>query len=508
MSSSDLLLDIRGLKKRFGGQPALAGVDFELRRGEIHALLGENGAGKSTLIKILAGVVEPDDGEILFPSEERREGVPGPRLAFVHQDLGLIDMLSVAENIALEVGYRRRGGLISHRRTEVEVQSALSRVGTDISPRTLVADLSQHEKVLVALARALTLDAEIIVFDEVSSSLPKPEVDRLMEPLRSSLESGVGYVYVTHRLNEVFDLADRVTVLRDGKRVATAEVDGINHEQLVDMIVGRDLGSESAPVRSESARSGSPRLVVAGLSGPGLAAPVDLQIAEGEILGVCGLVGSGARELAQLVAGAAAADSGSVVLDGAELPLGSRQRLSQLGCEYVAGDRLKEGAMLGMSIRENFFPTYRPGGAAEDRMIRWPSRERTSAQRLIGNYGVRPSGSAEQALLTLSGGNQQKVALGRALRTKPRLLVLDDPTAGVDVGSRYDLHALLRTAAEEGAVVLLASTDFEEIAHVADRALVMCEGAVSVEFKGSLISEDRLAEASYGAADSSQAKGE
>lgn len=413
------LIDITGLEKRFGGQHALAGVDFRLNPGEIHALLGENGAGKSTLIKILAGVVTRDAGEI------RVNGVALPRhhdqadsraagLAFVHQDLGLIGSLSVAENLALANGYARRGGLISHRRTERAAREVLERLQIELSPSATVASLPQDGKVMVAVGRAFSANASALVLDEVSSRLPGPETARLVESLRRSRREGIGYIYVTHRLDEVFEVADRVTVLRDGRRIMTADVSEVSIGDLIDAIAG---SRHVDPVRRE--RSVAPpvskglALEVKELSGPGLEAPVSLTAASGDVVAFCGLVGSGAQEVAALLGGAARPRAGRAILHGTPLRLGSPVALRKAGCEYVPGDRQAEGGMPSLTARENIFPGRRTASAAPDGIVVRPRRERKAATALLQRFEVRPAHS-ELPLDAFSGGNQQKVIVARA----------------------------------------------------------------------------------------------
>ncbi|WP_294570072.1 sugar ABC transporter ATP-binding protein [uncultured Arthrobacter sp.] len=506
----DPVLEIRGLGKHFGGHTALADVDFTLRRGEIHALLGENGAGKSTLIKILAGAIQRDTGDILVAGEEvARRASPADvarlGLAFVHQDLGLVDQLSVAENLALEVGYERHHGLISFRETERRAARLLADVGTAVSTQALVGDLSQDEKVMVAVTRAVSRGARIIVLDEVSASLPAPEFDRLADSLRVAQERGVGYVYVTHRLEEVFELADRVTVLRDGRRVATAPVAETSHDEVVEWILGGALAPPGAVDKTSAHGQRPVRLQVRDLLSAGLAGPISFEVAAGEILGICGLIGSGTREVARLLGGAAKPDRGTARLDGKPLPLGEPHRLVGMGVSYVPGSRL-EGAVPEMAIRENFFLSRRQGPDTDDPFVRVPWRERVSATRLAEKYDVRPRGAVERPLAALSGGNQQKVIFGRALRAKPRLLVLDDPTAGVDVGSRLELHGFLRETLDSGTSIVLASTDFAEVASQADRVLVMRHGRVEAELPRDQLTPDGLARASYGTPDQNASK--
>ena len=500
------LVDARGIVKRFGGETALAGVDFALQTGEIHALLGENGAGKSTLIKVLAGVVQRDAGDLLVAGNELPRHFAAPEiaragLAFVHQDLGLADDLSVAENVALAVGYTRRGGLIRFRATERRVADLLGQLGLAVSPRTLVGRLSQDQKVMVAVARAFSLKARAIVLDEVSSSLPAPVVERLATALRAAARTGVGFVYVTHRLDELYGFADRATILRDGRRVATVAAADFDHDGLVRHIVGeRGLEDATAVVAraAPAARDGDVRLRVTDLEGPELAEPVSFDAAPGETIAFCGLVGCGARAIASLLGGAGAPSGGNARLDGEELPLGKPNALRKVGCTYVPGDRQAAGGVFTLSVRENLFLQQRRGGAPRWMPVRRAGPERREARVLAERFEIRPRNSSERPLWTLSGGNQQKVIAGRALGPGPRMIVVDDPTAGVDVGSRAQLHRILRDAAAAGTVVVLASTDYDEVASQADRAFVLHNGRIAAELSGGELSAERLAQASYG----------
>jgi ribose transport system ATP-binding protein len=499
------IIEARGIVKRFGGQVALDEIDFDLRAGEIHALLGENGAGKSTLIKILAGVVARDAGEIrlgdsTLPHHFTPADVASSGVAFVHQDLGLLDHLQVAENIALATGYERRGRLISFRRTEARVAKILSDLAIDVSPRAQVGELTQDQKVMVAVARAFSLRARAIVLDEVSSSLPAPDVARLIDALRAARRGGVGYVYVTHRLDEVFDLADRVTVLRNGRSVQTADVADTDHDEVVQWIIGSE-GAPLLPRHSRRAASGGGvRLRVRELQGPGLSEPVSLDVDDGEIVAACGLVGCGSRAFAGLLGGSVRPTHGHVELDGAKLPLGSPVALRRAGCTYVPGDRQAAGTVPDLSVRENLFLPRLPArpGRKADAVFRWPGKERRESTELAEQFDIRPRGSTDRNIATLSGGNQQKVVAGRALRTQPGLLVVDDPTAGIDIAARAQMHAIIRQAADRGTIVILTSTDYDEVASESDRALVFWNGRVHVELAGDELTGDRLAQASYG----------
>lgn len=495
------LVSIRELVKNYGPNRVLDGVNFDLRPREVHALLGENGAGKSTLIKILAGIESRTDGDIdvcgrALPDHPTASKVEEAGLAFVHQDLGLIDSLTVAENIALPNHFERRRGLISSSRTRARASGLLRDLDVHIDPGVLVGSLQQDEKVMVAVARAFALDARAIVLDEVSASLPTPEFERFAAAVRRSTEAGIGYVYVTHRIDEVFDLATRVTVLRDGKVVGAAAVTDVTYDQLVEWIVGAPMAA--APKRATAARGRSPGagLWVDGLHGPGLADPVSFEVQPGEIVALCGLVGSGVRRVTQLIGGAATPDGGEVTLGGRVLPLGVPHALAASGCAYVPGDLDGEGVIGGLSIRENLFVADEPGLGDGPGYLRLPRRERALARSVVKRFGVRPGHDVERMVATLSGGNRQKVVVGRAMRRQPALLVLEDPTRGVDIGSRAELHELMRQAAAGGMAILFASSDFDEVA-IADRALVMCQGRVSQEIAADAITTQRLAQASY-----------
>lgn len=503
-ATSQLLIEASGVTKHFGGALALDAVDFDLAPGEIHALLGENGAGKSTLIKILAGIVQRDAGEITVAGRPlSRHHSPaecaGVGLAFVHQDLGLADHLSVAENIALGTGYQHRHGLIAFRATEERVRETLAELAIEIAPQTMVRDLDQDQKVMVAVARAFSLDARAIVLDEVSSSLPAPAVARLVEALLAARRSGIGFVYVTHRLDDLYGFADRATVLRDGKQVASFAAADFEHDRIVEAIIGA-RGIEELARASLSAgppEHGDLRLRVRGLLGAGLQEPIDLDVAAGETVAFCGLVGCGNRALAGLLGGATQPEAGEVELDGRALPLGRPFALRGAGCTYVPGDRQAAGGVFSLSVRENLF-LRRAGEPAGPGRLRPAGPERRIARGLLERFDVRPPNSGELPLWTLSGGNQQKVITGRALRTGPRMIVVDDPTAGVDIGSRAQIHRTLRDAAGAGAVVILSSTDYEEVASQADRVFVMNHGRIAAKLERDGLTPEQLAQASYG----------
>ena len=493
------------LTKNFGPSAVLRGVSFEVMPGEIHGLLGANGAGKSTLIKILAGVYHQDAGRIFVAGNEIEAG-HGPQevlqagIAFVHQDLGLVEDLSVADNIALHIGFQRRFGLVDRRATAAVVADALAVVGASFDPEDQVGELSRDEQVLCALARALALNPRIVVLDEVSASLPGPEMQRLAASLKALRCLGTAFIYVTHRLDELDSLVDRVTVLRDGVPVVTAPVSELEHAALVRHIVGADpVDVRAAPAESQEANATDAHLVVRGLTGPGLPDPISFEVRAGEVLGVCGLVGSGTRELARLMTGNAKPSGGSAGLAGRPLKLGHPDRLASSKCMVVPGDRQHDGMITGLSLRENLLPMRRDFGAWTRWGFRRPRAETAAVHQVMELFEVVPRDDPDRDVSELSGGIQQKLVFARALGDRPEAAVLEDPTAGVDVGSRAVLYRFVQESAERGTAVLLISTDFEEVAAQSHRVLVLSHGRIVAELdRSDGFTAESLAEASYG----------
>lgn len=487
---SGSVLSVRGATKAFGGAVALRGVDLEVGAAEVHALLGENGAGKSTLIKILAAVHAPDAGSFEIAGEALPAGF-GPHdiaragIRFVHQDFGLIDTMSVMENMALVGGFVRRGGLIDHRASSRRAAEQLARLGLSVDPDALVGSLSVAEKAILALARAMSGDARLIVVDEVTAALPSPDVARVHEAIRAARDHhGVAFIYVSHRLEEVFQLCDRLTVLRDGRTIATAEVGSVDMPQVVNWIAGKSLGLGRVSVGGSG---GAVRLEAAGIRGGVVGDGAALSVSAGEIVGITGIIGAGYDTLCEMVAGIAAPVEGRVGIDGRAVAPGSTAATRAVGLEIVLGDRSR-AAFAERAVRENLFA---------DRLFRGRGRpdlpgERVRTRELVADFDVRPKNCGETAMQSLSGGNQQKVLFARALMAEPKVLVLIDPTAGVDVGARAELHELLRRAVRKGTAVLLGSSDFEEIVAVADRVLVVRDGRICAEISGEDVTWDRL----------------
>ena len=485
---------VRGAVKAFNAVPVLRGVDLTVRAGETHALLGENGAGKSTLIKCLAGVHPLDSGHVEVAGQTLRPRHAAAEantagLQVVHQDVGLVDGLDVAENLALTIGYSRRGPFVDHPSTRRRAAEILQRLDVRIDPRTLVGELTPAEKVMVAVARAFSTEASVIVLDEVTASLPTPEVRRLERLLEEAKRHGTSFLFVTHRLAEVFDMADRVTVLRDGLVAASSSVGETTRDELVTSLVGRELAAVERTVPAPT--TDRPVLVVEDLRVRPSDAPISFSIGSGEVLAVAGLIGSGAADLARIVAGAQKPASGRATFGDAAYQLGDPVAAVLAGCRYVCGDRA-ENLAPDLTVRENLF-LGRVHERTEHSRLR---AHRTGADEMIAAFDVRPGHCREMPVAALSGGNQQKVIVGRALTSRPGLLVLDDPTSGVDVGARAAIHQLVREAVAAGVPVLLASTDFSEVATEAHRALVFAERRLVAEIAYADLAEHRLVEAS------------
>lgn len=466
------LLSLKNVRKRFGGTVAVDDVSLDVESGSVLALLGENGAGKSTLIKLLAGVYPLDSGSIEFRGTPVVGGASSKSIAFIHQDLGLIDWMTAAENVAFGCGFERCAGLIDWRAVRRRAVETLALVDSGIDPDVPVCELSRTEKSLLAIARALATDAQLIVLDEPTASLPQDDVERLFVVLDSLRKRGVGMIYVSHRLDEIFRIADRVAVMRDGRLVGQKCIDETDPEDLVRMIVGR----KPLPVHIPSISAGKPialELREAMFEGVG---PVSFKLGAGELLALAGLRGAGQDTVGRALFGQVPTEGGEIQLGGTPLRVRTSREAMAHGIGFVAGDRTGESLAMSMSVRENMFLNPRATGRGILR-LKSGRTEYGEALALTTQFGVRPNDPTE-AVENLSGGNQQKVVIARWLQIAKRLLILEEPTAGVDVGARADIYALVNRALERGLAVLLISTDFEEVANIAHRALIFNRGRV------------------------------
>src|SRR3954447_4619637 len=497
---AEAVLSLEGVAKSFPGVRALDGVRFDVRAGEVHALLGENGAGKSTLIKIMSGVHEPDAGTLLLdsrpvrfarPQDAQRAGV-----ATIYQELLLFPELSVAENIFLGHAPRGRFGAVdwgAMRGRAREILASLDIHDLDVD-RTAGA-LSVGNRQRVEIAKALSQNARVLIMDEPTAALTEADVERLFATVRLLTARGVGVVYISHRLVEIFDLADRVTVLRDGRYVGTREVGDVREDELITMMVGRTL---DALFPKGEAEIGPPVLEVRGLRARPQLGDIDLVLRRGEIVGLAGLVGAGRSELAQAIFGMNPPEAGEILLDGRPVRLRTPRDSVRLGIAYVPEDRGQQGLVRPMRVRENVslavLRRIAKAGFVDRRA------EAGLARQSVTRFAIRASG-IEQVVGKLSGGNQQKVVLAKWLATRPRVLIMDEPTRGIDVGAKAEIHRLMSRLAAEGLAILMISSELPEILGMSDRVLVMRQGRLVAEFPRAAATQEAIAGAMMHAAD-------
>jgi len=504
-----LLLELEGIGKSYPGVRALDGVSLSLHAGEVLGLIGENGAGKSTLMKILGGVVPPSEGSIRVHGQERPAWsvaeATAAGIAFVHQELNLFDNLDVAGNVLFGREPLRGGPLrlVDRRAEHARVAPILARLGADFRPDTPLAELSIAQRQLVEIARALAAEARVIILDEPTSSLTLSETARLLSVVKELRASGVGIIYITHRLGEIVDCADRVLCLRDGRMVGALRRDEVAHAAMIHMMIGRELRALYTPPAGPPGEGG---LRVSGLvtsAFPGQA--VDLHIRPGEILGLAGLVGSGRTSLARTLFGIDPPLAGGVTLAGRPLALRGPGEAVAAGLYLVPEDRKKAGLLLDMPIVENI---TLPDAARYtwlgllDRAREWTASEkqRTGLRIKAPSSGVRAG--------TLSGGNQQKVVLGKWLGMAPRVILFDEPTRGIDVGAKGEIYALMRALSDNGVAILMISSDMEEVLGVSDRIVVMHEGRISGGLDRAAFSEQAVLRLAIGQGEAAPARAE
>jgi ribose transport system ATP-binding protein len=494
-SAPALLLEVRDIRKHFPGVQALDGVSLHVQRGEVLAVVGENGAGKSTLMKILAGIHQPDGGEIMLDGRPTRfTGVADALRAgivLIHQELNLAENLSVAANLFLGREEVIGGplGWLNQSRMNADARRLLDRIGLDVSPSVRIDVLAPGQRQMVEIARALSLSARLIIMDEPTSSLTQRETDRLYQVIADLKRDGVSVVYISHRLAEVKRVADRVVVLRDGRFAGELQREAISHDALVRLMVGRDL-KQFYPRRHGAPSVFLVRLDVKGvLFAGGSPQPLSFSLRGGEIVGMAGLVGAGRTELAEALFGVRRLVAGEVRLDGELVRIRHPKDAIDAGLLLVPEDRRHHGLILDESIVHNLaLPNF-------DRLavLGWilPRREAMLGNELMRRLGVRASGP-RQIVGQLSGGNQQKVVLGKWLARKPRVMIFDEPTRGVDVGARSEIYALMDQLAGDGVAVLMISSDLEEILGMSDRVLVLHEGRLAGELSRAQLSEEAV----------------
>jgi ribose transport system ATP-binding protein len=494
---------VRGVSRSFGSTRALRDVSFSIAHGEIHALLGENGSGKSTLVKILAGVYRADAGTIdrmdrsVSATDMTPEVAESLGLRFVHQNPSTFGAMTVAENIALGTHFPTRARTaVRWRELRRHTQELLDRFGINARPGTLVEDLRQADQTMIAIARALHDSDErhglVLVLDEPTAALPEHEVEILLDSLRHCVSLGHTIIYVSHRIEEVMSLAHSVTVLRDGVHVVTRGVQNLTEAELIGHIVGRPLDSMFA--RDIRTTVGDrPMLEVRHVSG-GPLRDVSFSARSGEIVGIAGLLGSGRTELLLTIFGAYRRGSGEIEVEQKPVRLRSPADAMRAGISYVPEDRHKDALFVTLSVRENITITRLRAYWSRWRLSR--SREQRDTQRSIEEFSIRTEGPSAP-LFSLSGGNQQKTVLARWLAREPKVLLLDEPTQGVDVGARADVYASIRAAVARGMTVILVTSDFDELSQVSDRILVLRDGAIQGELDTRDLDRRRITEAVY-----------
>lgn len=473
-------LQVRNLFKSFPGVQALAGVRLDIAAGEVHALMGENGAGKSTLMKIVSGLDQPDAGEVLLRGKSARFRSPHDALrqgiAMIHQELLPFPELSVAANIFMgQEPASRFLGWLDKRKMHDEAKTLLARLGVTLSPARRMGELSVAEMQMVEIAKALAHQAQVIIMDEPTSAISAREVTALLGIIRDLKAGGTAIIYISHKLDEVFQIADRVTVLRDGRYVGAYPIQDLNESRLISLMVGRELNTATAPNLTPA---GEPVLAVRGLTKAGQFRDVNFEVRQGEIVGLAGLMGAGRTELVSAIYGLAQPDAGSIQIRGRTVRIHNPAAAIRHGLGLVSEDRKETGLVLKMSVKHNLTL------ASLRRCCRAGFISRRSETRVadecIGRFSIKTP-HRNQSVTHLSGGNQQKVVLAKALLTGPDILILDEPTRGIDIGAKAEVHALIRQLAAEGKAIILVSSELPEVLALSHRILVMREGSISAE---------------------------
>ncbi|MBX9818882.1 MAG: sugar ABC transporter ATP-binding protein [Burkholderiaceae bacterium] len=487
-----MLLELRGIKKSFGATHALAGIDFSLEKGQIHAVCGENGAGKSTLMKVIDGILQPDAGQLLVEGSPLRIKDPGHAaelgISLVHQEISLCGCATVAENIFMcEVNQSKRL-LMDYAALQVRAQQIIQRLGKDIDTATLVENLSLSNQQLVEIAKALALDCKILILDEPTAALTEVESESLFKILHELANAGIGIIYISHRMAEIFEHCSHVTVLRDGASVFTGKIQDTNADELIKKMVGRGLGAYY-PEKSQTIGT-RPLLEVTAISDADRVHGVSLQIMPGEILGIAGLMGAGRSEIAKVICGITPQCSGTVTMNGTPVDTRTYQKALAHGIAYLSEDRKSEGVFLELPIQSNIASMALARVQSKFFTVD-PVKEAEQAQRLGQKLKLKASSVAANAD-SLSGGNQQKVAIAKLLATNPKIVFMDEPTRGVDVGAKAEIHQVLRLLCNEGVGVVVISSELPEIIGLCDRTIVIRNGSVAGELRAEATTEESI----------------
>ncbi|MFN4238894.1 MAG: sugar ABC transporter ATP-binding protein [Vogesella sp.] len=472
------LIEVKGVRKEFPGVVALDDASFCLRHGTVHALMGENGAGKSTLMKILAGVQPPDKGVFRLNGKDVALASPLDALekgiAMIHQELNLMPYMTVAENIWIRREPLGRFGLIDHGRMADMTRQLLTELAIDIDPESLVRDLSISERQMVEIAKAVSYNSDVLIMDEPTSALTEHEVAHLFRIIKSLRAQGKGIIYITHKMNELSEIADEVTIFRDGRYIGCMQTERLDRDEIIRMMVGREVG-DMFP--KETAQIGEVVMSVQNLTLDGVFQDVSFELRSGEILGVAGLIGSGRSNVAETLFGVTPASSGSITLFGQPVTISSPKVAMSHGMAFLTEDRKDTGCFLKLSIQENMQISVLGGDNVQAGFVR-QSALSSVCEEMSAALRVKAPGLYER-VENLSGGNQQKVLIGRWLLTNPRILILDEPTRGIDVGAKAEIHRLISRLACQGVAVIMISSELPEVLGMSDRVMVMHEGRVT-----------------------------
>lgn len=487
------LLEIREISKHFGGVKALDKVELTIKKGEIHCLLGENGCGKSTLIKIISGYYKPDGGVMYFEGKEYRQFSINEAIQLgiqvIYQDMSIFPNLTVAENIAMNFELYNRKTFINWKTIYKTAREALEHIGIEIPLDKTVGELSVADKQLIAIARSMMYRSKLLIMDEPTSALTRKEVDKLFKVIRQLQKEGVSILFVSHKLDEVFEIADQFTIFRNGKTVVSAPARDLTQEQFVFYMTGREF--QEAYFEAKTIDRNKSLLKVEKLCLKNGFRDISLEIFAGEILGITGLLGSGRTEFAKTLFGMYQADSGKIYLEGHEAKIKSPMDALKLRIAYLPEDRLTEGLFLSQSIEKNMIISNIDGLRKKNRVVNY-NKGYTDSKEWVRKLGIKLN-DIRDGILTLSGGNQQKVVLGKWLETQPKVLILNGPTVGVDIGAKYDIHAYLRQLAEENNMaILLISDDIDEVLMNCNRILIINQGHITGEYKNTELDSRKL----------------
>lgn len=489
MKESIPFLQMKGITKRFPGVLALDNIDFEVTRGEVVALMGENGAGKSTLMKILSGAFSKDEGEVFI--DGHKEDIKSPLtsiqlgISTIYQELNVLPNLDIAENIFVGKELNKKG-FVDKKNMHNEAKRLIEKVGLRIDTHTLVSNLSTAQKQMIEVARALSFDAKLIIMDEPTSSLTETETDRLMQIIRELKNQNVAIIFITHRMKEIFEIADRVAVMRDGKMVCSLSVASTNQDEVIKHMVGREVENI---FDKEEVDIGDVVLEVQNLATKDFLKDINFNVRQGEILGVAGLVGAGRSEVMRAVFGVDKKETGTIKIDNKVVSINSTVDALKYGIGFLPEDRKDQALVLGMSLKEN--TTL----ACLSKLAKLHMINKRKEVQVSKDYTDKlriKTPSIEQLVMNLSGGNQQKVVIGKWMATDPRILILDEPTRGIDVGSKKEIHQLMSQLAKSGVAIIMISSELPEILGMSDRIIVMHEGRIKGELLREEASQERI----------------